>query len=61
MFLLHLYIHLEDKAGEDFGVAQAGSRALREYLNRRYPLLPIHYLAGYLDPRFFKFEPFVAF
>ena len=59
-FALHyLYIHLEDKAGEDFGVAQA-RRVLREYINRRYPLLPIHFLAAYLDPRFFKFEPFVS-
>ncbi|KAL5473346.1 hypothetical protein EMCRGX_G027819 [Ephydatia muelleri] len=50
-FALHyLYIHLEDKAGEDFGVAQA-RRVLREYINRRYPLLPIHFLAAYLDPR----------
>ena len=50
---------LQDKAGEDFGIAQAG-RALCEYINRHYPLLPIHYLAVYLDPRFFKFEPFVS-
>ena len=59
-FELHyLYIHLEDKAGEDFGVGQA-RRELRGYINRCHPLLPIYFLAAYLDPRFFKFEPFVS-
>ena len=52
MFLLHalhyLYIHLEDKSGENFGIAKA-RRALREYLMRHYLLLPIHFLATYLQ------------
>ena len=56
--LYYLKNHLQPRDEDDLAVASARN-AILEYITARYALLPIHYLAAYLDPRFSNMDPFV--